>query len=125
MVQRGWKALISHNRSRCGHSIYKSEKKYYLSLAYKKDDGNEATEVYDIGESDYVALYMLDAVLNLGLFETTRSAPPPKAHWLKMKGINNEYNINCIASNDEGYDIEGETRWSTQFIAFYHCQYKN
>lgn len=92
------------------YSIYKSEKKYYLSLAYKKDDGNEATEVYDIGESDYVALYMLDAVLNLGLFETTRSAPPPKAHWLRMKGINNEYNINCIASNDEGYDIEGETR---------------
>ena len=29
------------------YSIYKSEKKYYLSLAYKKDDGNEATEVYD------------------------------------------------------------------------------
>ena len=78
------------------YSIYKSEKKYYLSLAYKNDDGNEATEVYDIGESDYVALYMLDTVLNLGLFETTRSAPPPKAHWLRMKGINNEYNINCI-----------------------------
>ena len=92
------------------YSIYKSEKKYYLSLAYKNDDGNEATEVYDIGESDYVALYMLDTILNLGLFETTRSAPPPKAHWLRMKGINNEYNINCIASNDEGYDIEGETR---------------
>ena len=53
---------------------------------------------------------MMDTVLNLGLFETTRSAPPPKAHWLRMKGINNEYNINCIASTDEGYDIEGETR---------------
>ena len=92
------------------YSIYKSEKKYYLSLASKNDDGNEATEVYDIGESDYVALYMLNTVLNLGLFETTRSAPPPKAHWLRMKGINNEYNINCIASTDEGYDIEGETR---------------
>ena len=47
---------------------------------------------------------------NHPLFETTRSAPPPKAHWLRMKGINNEYNINCIASTDEGYDIEGETR---------------
>ena len=53
---------------------------------------------------------LIEEALNLGLFETTRSAPPPKAHWLRMKGINNEYNINCIASTDEGYDIEGETR---------------
>ena len=92
------------------YSIYKSEKKYRLSLAYKNDGGNEVTEVYDIGESDYSALYALDTVLNLDLFKTTRSAPPPKAYWLRMKGIDNEYNINSIASTDEGYDIEGVTR---------------
>lgn len=89
------------------YSFSRSDDKLILTLTYQHGE-DEATEVYDISESDYSALGTLNNDLHLGLSATTRMPPPPKAYYMRMRGINNGCSIDCIVSMDSGFDIDKE-----------------